>query len=317
MRDARVWAGCVVALLATACGPRSTAAVPTPSPRPTGVVTLGSVSLTPGQEYEILQPFAEALAARLGSVGIGAGRSVVVDSVGAMAELLQAGDVDVYIDSPLPAAFVARRSGAEPLLTRSKQGVAEYHSVIFARKDSGVRTLDDLRGRVIAFGEPFSTASYLLPRATLQALGYRLDRLDDPAAAVAAERIGYVVSGDAESSAVWVLKGKVAAAALNADYFVEMVGARAGEVEIIARTVDVPRNVVCVRRGLAPETVDAIEKALLEMHTDEPGRLTLARFRGTERFDRLPGGKQAFLARLEPLLEALGGDLGGEREPHP
>jgi phosphonate transport system substrate-binding protein len=291
--------------------------VATPTPLSTGVVTLGSVSLTPGQEYEILQPFAEALAARLGAVGIGVGRSVVVDSVGAMAEHLRAGDIDVYIDSPLPAAFVARRSGAVPLLTRSKQGVAEYHSVIFARKDSGVRTLDDLRGRVIAFGEPFSTASYFLPRATLQALGYRLERLDDPAAAVPADRIGYVVSGDAESSTVWVLKSKVAAAALNADYYGEMVGARSGEVEIVARTVDVPRNVVCVRRDLAPETVDAIERALLEMHNDERGRLALTRFRGTERFDRLPGGVRAFYVRLEPLLEALGGDLEGEPEPDP
>ncbi len=316
-RVGTVRAAALLALVAAACGPQRAPVVATPSPVVSGVLTIGSVSLTPGKEYEVLQPFAEALASRLGAAGIGVGRVLVADSVGAMAEQLRTGTVDVYIDSPFPAAFVAQRSGAIPLLSRSKQGVAEYHSVIYVRRDSGVRNLDDLRGRVIAFGEPFSTASYFLPRATLQALGYRLDRLEDPASAVAADRIGYVVSGDAESSAVWVVKKKVAAAAVNADYYTLMVGARADEVEIIARTVDVPRNVVCVRRDLAPETVDAIERALLGMHNDEPGRLALRKFRGTERFDRLPGGAQAFFARLEPLLEALGGDLGGDAEQRP
>jgi len=299
----------VPALLTGACGPRTADQPVAEQPAAAGVVTLGSVSLTPGQEYEVLQPFATALAARLGDVGIGSGRVLVVDSVGAMAEKLVAGEVDLYIDSPFPAALVARRSGALPLLSRSKHGVSEYHSVFFARKDGGVRSLDDLRGRVIAFGEPFSTASYYLPRATLQALGYALERVEDPVAAESPDRIGYVVSGDAESSTVWVLKGKVAAAAINADYYAEMVGARADEVEIIGRTIDVPRNVVCVRRDLPPKTVDAIEKALLGMHLDEAGRHALEQYRRTERFDRLPGSATGFFARLDPLLSALGDEL--------
>lgn len=305
-------AAVVAAVAALACGRAADAPAPAATERAGRVLTVGSISLTPSVEHEVAEPFARVLASRLEAAGVVSGRSVVADSVGAMAELLRSGEVDVYIDSPFPAALVARRSGAVPVLARRKQGVAEYHGVLFARRDSGIASPADLRGRMVAFGEPFSTASYLLPKASLAVAGERMERFDDPAAEVPADRIGYVLSGDAETSMVWVLKGKVDAGAINADYLDEMAGARMDEIAVILRTPPVPRNVVCLRPGLEPGLATAVERALLELTATAEGRRSLVAFRGTERFERMPGGAEGFYATLGPLLDALAEDLGGD-----
>ncbi len=42
-----------------------------------------------------------------------------------------------------------------------------YYSIGFARKDSGITSIDDAKGKVFAFGEPNSTSGYLVPGAEL------------------------------------------------------------------------------------------------------------------------------------------------------
>jgi phosphonate transport system substrate-binding protein len=42
-----------------------------------------------------------------------------------------------------------------------------YYSIGFARKDSGITSMDDAKGKVFAFGEPNSTSGYLVPGAEL------------------------------------------------------------------------------------------------------------------------------------------------------
>ncbi len=124
---------------------------------------------------------------------------------------LDAGRVDVYIDSPFPIGFVLQRADARVVLRRWKRGSDTYRSVIFTRADSGVNSIEDLRGKVIAFGESFSTSSYLMPKAALASSGLKLVNYEDPAASVPADEVGYVFSNDAENTMIWVLKGKVTA----------------------------------------------------------------------------------------------------------
>ena len=211
----------------------------TAPPAPTGVLTFGSVSLKPAQEYEVFRPFANFVAANLHEVEIGRGRVVVVGSLSQMVEELQEGRVDLFIDSPFPAAFVWKHGNTQPLLRRWKRGSDSYRSVVFARSDSGIDSLDDLSGKILAFGEPFSTTGFLMPKAALASAGLRLVNYEDPAASIPDDRVGYVFSNDAENTMFWVLKRKVAAGAVNADYFEALAGGRIGELRIL-HTTDEP-----------------------------------------------------------------------------
>ncbi|WP_095588976.1 phosphonate ABC transporter substrate-binding protein [Actibacterium ureilyticum] len=52
----------------------------------------------------------------------------------------------------------------EPVLVKiNLDGSYGYHSIGFARKDSGITSLEDMKGKVFGFGDPNSTSGYLIP----------------------------------------------------------------------------------------------------------------------------------------------------------
>jgi len=276
----------------------------------TGVITFGSVSLNPAREHEVFRPFVDHVASRLSEVGIGRGRVVVVDSISKMVEELNKGRVDVYIDSPFPVGFVWKRTDIDLLLRRWKRGSETYRSVVFARADSGVESAADLAGKMIAFGEPFSTSGFLMPKAALASTGLRLENFEDAAASIPPDRVGYVFSNDAENTLFWVLKGKVDAGAVNEDYYEGLAGSRISELKIILTTEAVPRNLVCVRRSLDPRITDALRDLLLEMDEDEEGQGVLKGFEETAKFDTCSGGPERQLVGIMGLMQYVEEDVG-------
>jgi phosphonate transport system substrate-binding protein len=300
-------------IMVIACGGRMDKQAEPGGPIPleaTGVITFGSVSLNPAREHEVFRPFVDHVASQLSEVGIGRGRVVVVDSISMMVEELENGRVDVYIDSPFPVGFVWKRTEIDLLLRRWKRGSETYRSVVFARADSGVESVADLAGKMIAFGEPFSTSGFLMPKAALASTGLRLDNYEDAAASIPPDRVGYVFSNDAENTLFWVLKGKVDAGAVNEDYFEGLAGSRISELKIILTTEAVPRNLVCVRRSLDRRVTDALRDLLLGMDEDEEGREVLKGFEETARFDPCPGGPERQLDGIMGLIQFVEEDVG-------
>ena len=279
-------------------------------PEATGVITFGSVSLNPAREHEVFRPFVSHVVSRLEEVGIGRGRIVVVDSISKMVEELENGRVDVYIDSPFPVGFVWKRTGIDLLLRRWKRGSETYRSVVFVRADSGVESVADLAGKMIAFGEPFSTSGFLMPKAALASTGLMLDNYEDAAASIPPDRVGYVFSNDAENTLFWVLKSKVDAGAVNEDYYQALAGSRISELKIILTTDAVPRNLVCVRQGLDPQVTEALRETLLGMDENEEGAAVLKGFEETAKFDLLLGGPEQQLAGIMGLMQYVEEDLG-------
>jgi phosphonate transport system substrate-binding protein len=55
------------------------------------------------------------------------------------------------------------------LTKMNSNGSTGYYSIAFARKDSGITSIDDAKGKVFAFAEPNSTSGYLVPGAELSA----------------------------------------------------------------------------------------------------------------------------------------------------
>jgi phosphonate transport system substrate-binding protein len=267
-------------------------------------LTLGTIDDEVKKTHKRFQALADYLEPRLAGSGVGAVDASIVITSEDMIGSLRSGEIDVYLDSPLIMALIAREAEIRPFLRRWKDGVAEYHSVLFARRDSGLAALDDLLGRVIAFEEPTSTSGYLLPKTMLVERGYRLVEVEDASAAVPADAIGYLFSDDDNNTAFWVQKGKVAAGALDSSNFAELDEKRPGEVTALARSESLTRQLVAHRRDLAPAIVAALGDALLAMHGSEEGSKVLAAFK-TARFDAFPGDPNEELARAERILSAL------------
>jgi phosphonate transport system substrate-binding protein len=275
-----------------------------------GILSVGSISRKPRQETAKFQPFVDYLARGLAAAGITQGRVVVAGSMAEMADLMKGRQVDLYIDSPFPMALVSMRSGAQPFLRRWKGGKGDYHSAIFARQDSGIETPRDLLGKMVAFEKPDSTSGHLLAKTALMQAGMRLTQYTDPWAEVPPNRIGYVFADTEKKVMTWVLQDRVAAGALSEDEVDELGGDRRGELKIVHRTVDVPRQAVAHRADLPPVLVAKIEEVLLGMDSNDEGRRVLQGFEKTAKFDRFPqGGAQTF-DPIKALARMVEGEVG-------
>jgi phosphonate transport system substrate-binding protein len=64
----------------------------------------------------------------------------------------------------------------EPLVVpREQDGSVYYVSAMVVRADSGIKSLQDMKGRSLAWADPNSTSGYLIPAASLKAMGIKLD----------------------------------------------------------------------------------------------------------------------------------------------
>ncbi|RNF34421.1 phosphonate ABC transporter substrate-binding protein [Paracoccus methylarcula] len=72
--------------------------------------------------------------------------------------------------------YLTDPEAVEPVLVKTNlDGSSTYHSIGFARKDSGITSLDEMEGKVLAFGDPNSTSGYLIPSVEIPQEGYSLE----------------------------------------------------------------------------------------------------------------------------------------------
>jgi phosphonate transport system substrate-binding protein len=77
------------------------------------------------------------------------------------AELGASGYAKIYLEN---------KDAVEPILTTVQtDGSTGYHSVMVARKDSGMTKLEDMKGKKLGFADPDSTSGYLVPVTSLPA----------------------------------------------------------------------------------------------------------------------------------------------------
>lgn len=95
-------------------------------------------------------------------IGVPVEGFVTIDHAAAV-EALRNGDADVSFMGALPFVLAEAEIGAVPLLSEVYRGASSYTGRIFVRRNGGIETLADLRGRDIAFADPISESGYLYP----------------------------------------------------------------------------------------------------------------------------------------------------------
>lgn len=83
-----------------------------------------------------------------------------------MAWLGASGYAKIYLTDP---------EAVDPVLVKvNNDGGYGYYSIGFARVDSEINSLDDMKGKVFGFGDPNSTSGYLIPSIEIPKLGYSM-----------------------------------------------------------------------------------------------------------------------------------------------
>jgi len=172
-------------------------------------------------------------------------------------QLLKSGTVQLASLGDVTFFEANQGFGALPIVRPlNKLGRAEYRSIIITRKDSGVNSLTDLKGRSFAFGNLHSTSGNLIPRLFLYRHGVTLFDFG---------RFENLETHTAVAKAV--LKGKVAAGAVK-----DVVAYRYQPhgLKLIAESEPIPSVPIVARPDAEPALIAAVRKVLLAIDPGDP-----------------------------------------------
>ncbi|MGD1019506.1 MAG: phosphate/phosphite/phosphonate ABC transporter substrate-binding protein [Verrucomicrobiia bacterium] len=192
----------------------------------------------------------------------------VAKSYGDLRTQMEAGDVDIGSFSPF--AYVdAARGGKIRIIAQSMiDGSASYRGIIVVRKDGGLTSIADLRGKRFAFVDPKSASGYVYPRAMLVEKGINPDNFFKET----------IFAGDHKKVIAAVLNGRVDAGATydNALGIAKAAGMLSDNLRVIASTDPIPHDAIAVRIGLDETLAKQIQTALVNLNKTEAGRRVVA-----------------------------------------
>jgi len=163
----------------------------------------------------------------------------------------------------------AVRGGKIRIIAQSViDGSATYRGIIVARKDGGLKSIADLRGKRFAFVDPKSASGYVYPRAMLVEKGIRPDSFFKET----------IFAGDHMKVIAAVLDGRVDAGATydNALGIAKASGMPSDSLMIIVSTDPIPHDAIAVRIGLDQALAKRIQTALVNLDKTEAGRRIIA-----------------------------------------
>lgn len=220
----------------------------TPSQKPTNLIEAG-------------EEFAQVLA-RLVGVPF---RITVASDYAAVIEALRNRTADLAFVHPVGYVLANREAKAMIVARNLWHGKATFTSRIYVRKDSGLKHLEDLRGKTFAFVDPASSSGYTYPMVMLIQRGLVKNR--DPRSFFRE----VVFSGAHDASMRALLNGHVDAIAsfdLAREQYLKDPAER-DRIVHIAETPAIPEAGIAARDGLDPALVTKVRAALLQIKGPE------------------------------------------------
>lgn len=155
------------------------------------------------------------------------------------------------------------KAGYTAVVRPVRYGGTSYRSMIIVKKGSGIRTLEDLRGKKFAFVDKKSTAGYLFPAALLLEHGIHPTR----------DLKSEFLNGH-DNVVLNVLAGFSAAGACYKDARQIVIQSRPevmDRTEILAETPDIPNEPIAVSAALKRDRADFVSsfvRAMVEIKSD-------------------------------------------------
>lgn len=170
-------------------------------------------------------------------------------------------------------ALAIQKLGVEPLARPvNLDGSSTYWSYIFVRKDSGIKTVSDMKGKRIAFVDKATSAGYVFPVAYFKEHGVK---------DIKTYFREYYFAGSHDAAVYAVLDKKFDIGCAKHSMFDRV--ARSDprvtkELSILAQSAEFPSNGLAVRKDIGAAVKRQLKDVLLGMDKDPEGKEVLKRF---------------------------------------
>ena len=222
------------------------------------VIKMGFVPLKNSEKLvEDLKPISDYLSERL---GVKVEAFTASNYIGVV-EGLGSGSVDFGIIPPFSSLLAQKQSNAKPILTsKGKTGKPGYTAELYVRKDSGIKSLQGVKGKKVAFVDPSSSSGYIYPGAMLVNAGLNLDK-----------DISYQFSGGHDKSLQLLLNKDVDVIATFdgvEDRYAKDFPQAKTDIQKLATSDMIPGVMVTTSSKMDKELQEKLEKALRDIEKD-------------------------------------------------
>jgi phosphonate transport system substrate-binding protein len=228
---------------------------------------------------------------------------LVPTSYSAAIEGMATTSIDVAWLSPLAYVQAHQSTGAESILTGLRDGVPLSTGQIVVRTDSGITTLEGLRGKRFAYVDQMSGFGYMLPQAIFKGTGIDLQGFFSET----------TFAGSDSKVIQAIYDRKVDGGATTADRVPD--GDRDPRVRlqeslpdvmtatrVIGRTEPMPNDAVCVRKGIRPDVVEAVRDGLMHVSQTDIGQKALHDLYGADGLAPIDDADYEMVRRAALLL---------------
>lgn len=236
------------------------------------------IALAPSEDAEKMANAFEGIRVQLAK---DTGMEVRVDKVTDYASVIEAqkaGKVDVAWYGPLSMVLANQEAGAQPIvLGVTAGGDATYHSLVLVPASSPAKSIQDLKGKKIAFVDPGSASGNLVPRAEIMKETQKK----------AEDFFGTVTyAGSHDASLLTLQNGNVDACAVQDITYDEKVKSKEldpSKVRILWKSDPLPQSPLAIRKDIDPTLSKKIVDSFLSMDKkgvkmDIPGNGNFAKF---------------------------------------
>jgi phosphonate transport system substrate-binding protein len=179
---------------------------------------------------------------------------------------LKNGEIDFVFQDPYTYIRLAGFYNKAALLgALTREGTRVQSGVVTVRKDSGIKKLEDLKGKTVMFGPKLSATTWVVARLLFEQRGIDIDK----------DLKAYSNGTCCEDIAFNVYLKKVDAGVVCDHFFEEHsekqreLGIDPKEMAIIDRTRLIPTNIFAASRAVSEDIVVAINQALLRLDKEK------------------------------------------------
>ena len=181
-------------------------------------------------------------------IGKQLGREVklyTVDTWEGLAKSLANGETDIALMGPLGYVLANHVAGAQAVATILYDGKPEYFAIMVTHPKSGIKSIQDLKGKTFAFGDKGSTSGYLIPNYHFQKNGIDVSKF-----------LGKVINTKHQAIELQVTRGELDAGAdynRNRDAMIADGQIKASDSVVFWTSDPLPNDAVAVSATLAKD----------------------------------------------------------------